>query len=186
MNEGVLKGGRCSQLAARFGQDETFRAWYDLRKGQTVGTATENDIKLFFYRACQVNSRAVIDHNDYARRMFHKIRNEFLADQRGANRFQKHQNLPWRCQGYTDWVKTLPCIVSGHPADDPHHLVGHKQGAMASKVSDLWTMPMTRQEHGKFHDMGWQSWEKQYGSQWMHVCRTIERAVKEGVLVFEG
>lgn len=186
MHEAEIKGGRCSKLAARFGQNPVFRAWYDLRRNQPVGTATEGDIKAFFYRACKVSTRAMIDHDAYALAMFHKIRNEFLADQRDANQFQKDQSAPWRCQAYTRWVKTLPCVVTGLPADDPHHLIGHGYGSVGGKVSDLWTFPLNRSAHSTLHDMGYKSWEAKHGSQWWYVAKTMERAAKEGVLVFEG
>lgn len=84
----------------------------------------------------------------------------------------------YRNKEYTDWVKTLPSVISGLPADDPHHLIGHGTGGM--KVSDLFTFPLTREEHTELHNMGWQSWEEIHGSQWEYVAQTMEIAVKSG------
>jgi len=33
-----------------------------------------------------------------------------------------------RAKWYTDWVKKQPSAISGLPADDPHHLIGHMTG----------------------------------------------------------
>lgn len=186
MREASIKGGRCSKLAAMFCQDPVFRAWLDVNRAQPIGTTTEDDAKLFFYRACKVETRARIDHDRYAMQMFHKIRNQFLSDQREVEIFRQANYEVWRCPGYLQWVKSLPSAISGAPADDPHHLIGHGMGGMGTKVSDLLTFPLTRVEHSALHDGGYKSWESRHGSQWMHVVKTIERAVFEGVLVFEG
>lgn len=82
---------------------------------------------------------------------------------------------------YLDWVKTLPCVASGQPADDPHHpvSVGFKGGA--SKVPDYWCIPLTRQQHDELHhDV--EKWEERYGPQMHHALMTLTRAIWEGVL----
>ena len=83
----------------------------------------------------------------------------------------------WRCPDYLKWVRSLPSVVSGQPSDDAHHIKRPGFGGTV-KCSDLFTIPLTREEHAHFHIMGWRTWEKTY-----HVCqksaalRTIERAV---------
>jgi hypothetical protein len=89
---------------------------------------------------------------------------------------------PFRSRKYLDWVKSLPSVISGMPADDPHHLIGHGYGVMGSKVSDLWTFPLTRGEHSELHNIGWKEWEEIHGSQWKFVAETIEQAVREGLI----
>jgi hypothetical protein len=90
------------------------------------------------------------------------------------------KNKPLRDKEYTDWVKSLPSAISGLPADDPHHLIGHGTGG--TKTSDLFTFPLTRDEHTELHNMGYQSWEEIHGSQWEYVAKTIEMAVKDGII----
>lgn len=89
---------------------------------------------------------------------------------------------PYRNAAYLRWVKTLPSVISRRPSDDAHHLIGHGQGGMGTKASDLWVFPLTRDEHTELHNMGWKEWEELYGSQWMHVAKTFQLAVIEGVL----
>ena len=92
---------------------------------------------------------------------------------------------PFRSRAYLDWVKSLPSVVSGRPADDPHHLIGH--GRLGSvKTSDLWAIPLTRDEHDALHSGGWARWEEINGLQAMFALRTIEVAVKSGIIVVSG
>lgn len=93
-----------------------------------------------------------------------------------------HKAEPFRSRRYLDWVKTQPSVISGQPGDDPHHVIGH--GRLGSvKHSDLWTFPLTRVEHDALHSKGAKAWEEEHGSQLLHALRTIERAVKLGILV---
>ena len=89
---------------------------------------------------------------------------------------------PYRNRKYLDWVKTLPSVISQRPADDAHHLIGNGYSAMGTKVTDIWTFPLTRDEHTELHNIGWKAWEEKYGSQWKHVAETIHLAMIEGVL----
>lgn len=88
---------------------------------------------------------------------------------------------PLRSQKYLRWVETQPSVISGRPADDAHHIKGHGYGG-TTKPSDYFTIPLTHDEHTHFHNIGWQSWEEKYGSQWKFIAQTLERAVREGVL----
>ena len=81
---------------------------------------------------------------------------------------------------YLDWVKRQPSVISGLPADDPHHVVGHGFGGMGIKAGDYFSFPLTRQEHTMLHDMGYESWEKRYGSQVIYALKTLEGAVRMG------
>ena len=89
---------------------------------------------------------------------------------------------PWRSQKYLNWVKTLPSVISGRPADDAHHLIGHGQGGMGTKVTDLWVFPLTRDEHTELHNIGWRAWEEKHGSQWKYIAETLKRAYEEGLI----
>ena len=86
----------------------------------------------------------------------------------------------WRSRAYLDWVKQQPSCISGLPADDPHHLKGHGYGGVVAP--DWAAMPLTREEHTTFHNMGWQTWEEEHGSQWQHVAKTLGKALDDGII----
>ena len=86
----------------------------------------------------------------------------------------------WRCPAYLKWVKLQTSIVSGRPADDPHHIKGHGFGGSV-KAPDWAVIPLTRTEHDELHGpKGIDAWEEKYGSQadlllrfWRHNFDTI-------------
>lgn len=84
-------------------------------------------------------------------------------------------------RAYLDWVKTLPSAISGRPADDPHHIIGHGMGGMGIKASDYFVFPLTRDEHDLLHNMGWKKWEEIHGTQWRYVAETLEKAFRTGM-----
>lgn len=88
---------------------------------------------------------------------------------------------PVKSQAYLDYVKSLPSCISGRPSDDAHHIKGRGYGG-TSKCSDLFTIPLTREEHTILHNMGWQSWEAEFGSQLHYCLKTIEQAVRDGMI----
>ena len=87
-----------------------------------------------------------------------------------------------RDKKYLKWVKSQPSAISGLPADDPHHIIGHGQGGMGTKASDYYTFPLTREEHTYLHNIGWRTWEGINGNQWRFVAETMQKAKLEGVL----
>lgn len=90
----------------------------------------------------------------------------------------------WRSRLYLGWVKAQPSVISGLPADDPHHIKRPGFGGTV-KCSDLFTIPLTRPEHDEFHRIGWKEWEAKYQvNQSDLVLQTIERAVRDGVIQF--
>lgn len=56
-------------------------------------------------------------------------------------------------RSYLGWLKTLPCLVCGRLADEPHHLLrtedGHK--AFGRKSKDRWAIPVCRRLHLRLH-----------------------------------
>lgn len=93
--------------------------------------------------------------------------------------FQKIK--PIKSDAYLEYVRNLPSCISGRPSDDAHHIKGNGYGG-TSKCSDIFTMPLTRDEHTILHNMGWLSWEREFGSQFGYCLRTIEQAIRDGVL----
>lgn len=88
--------------------------------------------------------------------------------------FAKH-----RCKPFTDWLKTLPCCVTGKRTGewhyfffwegypdpcvrihvDPAHLKTRKTGG-----DDLYNcIPLARHLHDEQHAIGWPAFEKRYG-----------------------
>jgi len=89
---------------------------------------------------------------------------------------------PYRSKKYLAWVKTLDSVLSHQPGCDAHHLIGHGQGGIGTKVTDIWTFPLTRGEHTELHHMGWKAWEEEHGSQWRFIGLTVHLAILEGPL----
>ncbi len=86
------------------------------------------------------------------------------------------------------WVKYQPSVISGLPADDPHHIKGHGQSATGATASDLFTFPLTRGEHQGLQESlhpNWRRWEMRWGSQWQYVLKTIRMALRDGVVSME-
>lgn len=89
--------------------------------------------------------------------------------------------MEFRSKKYTDWVRSQPSALSGMSPCDPHHIKGHGYGGSV-KASDILTMPLTREEHDDLH-RGWRSWEEKHGvTQPELICKTIKRAVEDGVI----
>lgn len=78
---------------------------------------------------------------------------------------------------YIAWIKTLPCIECGAPAE-PHHLkgVGNLSGG-AQKADDIMVMPLCHTCHMEMHNTP--SW---WVSQWEFIARTLLQAFKDGVI----
>ncbi len=85
----------------------------------------------------------------------------------------------WRSRTYLDWVKTLPCVMCGAPADDPHHIKGVGQLSGAGLTAPDWAVvPVCRTHHDEIHlkpDL--------WPLQWEWAALTLGKAIDEGVLV---
>ena len=90
--------------------------------------------------------------------------------------------MTYRNKKYIKYVASLPSCISGRPADDAHHIKGRGYGG-TTKCSDLYTIPLTREEHDELHRQGWVEWEARYGDQRDFVLETIQRAVDEKVQI---
>lgn len=80
------KGGFMAQQAAMLCRDPVFRLYLDRRRRHKLdlaenqlpdGTHSEQDARDWLCAACQVASRAELDHNRQAERTFRMIRNRF-------------------------------------------------------------------------------------------------------------
>ncbi len=88
------------------------------------------------------------------------------------------KNKPWQSKKYREWIKTLPCVATGAPADDPHHITGTGQSGTGTKPGDNYCIPLTREMHTLLH-CDPKKWEKIYGKQADHLDRIINLARKE-------
>ena len=58
---------------------------------------------------------------------------------------------------YLSWLKTLPCVCCGKPADDPHHLMRVRDGqprGTGRRNEDRYALPMCRMHHDDMHAPG--------------------------------
>lgn len=91
---------------------------------------------------------------------------------------------PWKSTKYLAFVRTLPCVVcdGAYGDSEPHHLIGHKRGAMGAKHSDFETFPLCHRHHRELHDCGYTHWEDWHGDQHWHILKTIKAALVAGIL----
>lgn len=87
----------------------------------------------------------------------------------------------WENPTYTRWVKAQRCACCNNPADDPHHVIGHGQGGMATKAHDLFVLPLCRAHHDELHRDP-VAFEAKYGSQLTLLFRFLDHALAIGVL----
>ena len=64
---------------------------------------------------------------------------------------------------YLDYVRSLPCLISGKAAD-PHHLKAVGAGRRRSRkmLEDYMVVPLLRQYHTEFDDIGKTKFEEKY------------------------
>lgn len=84
---------------------------------------------------------------------------------------------------YLEWVRSLPCVITGDHIVEAHHLIGYGQSGMGLKASDWYAFPLSPLLHRELHDRGWKEWEEKYGCQWRFVAQTMHQAAEEGILL---
>ena len=90
---------------------------------------------------------------------------------------------PMEHPDYLAYVRALPCVATGiYGQNRAHHCIADRYGSR--KVSDVLSMPLIDPQHLLLHE-DWPAWEAEYGSQWMHVAKTCEQAVRDGVWVLD-
>lgn len=89
---------------------------------------------------------------------------------------------------YTDYVRSLPCCVTGYVGDEvsPHHVIGMgylTEKCLSKKGSDLTCIPIIQSLHQELHDKGWESFEKKYNmSQLEEMVKTLLLAERDGII----
>lgn len=71
------KGKLLARVAADLCKQRDFRFWLDKNRQVEQGLHTEEDARDFILFACKIESRAYLDHDDYAKKMFYKILTQF-------------------------------------------------------------------------------------------------------------
>ncbi len=87
------------------------------------------------------------------------------------------KDKPFRSKKYTDWVKSLDCCACGVNSSEPHHIINEGEGGTGTKACDLLSMPLCRPCHVKIHRA-----DGDKSQQWKWVAKTLQKAIKEGVL----
>ena len=107
-----------------------------------------------------------------------------IDDDPPAMYLRKPKPIRWVSEKYLSFVRKLPCRVCGKAAGIAHHLIGHGEGNMGSKASDLFTIPLCHDHHQELHrDV--HSWECLHGDQLWHVKETIKKALIVGAVCID-
>ncbi|HBC3457112.1 TPA: DUF968 domain-containing protein [Vibrio parahaemolyticus] len=118
---------------------------------------------------------------DQLKRLAKPVLKLVIDDDPPAMYLRKPKPIRWESDKYLSFVRKLPCRVCGKTAGIAHHLIGHGEGKMGSKSSDMFTIPLCHEHHQNLHlDMN--AWEDQHGDQLWHVKETINRALVVGAI----
>ncbi len=77
------KGGKLARSAAMLCANPKFHRWLDRRRSIVNGTHDEQMATEWLRKACKVDSRAQLDHDEYGAAMFNKIMRTFLQEAGG-------------------------------------------------------------------------------------------------------
>ena len=123
----------------------------------------------------ELNSKAILKERAGAVKLI-------VDDEPPAMFMARPKEITWQSEKYLKFVRSLPCVVTEKTEGVvAHHLIGHGEGKMGAKTHDLFTFPLTAEEHRKFHDDP-KGWEAKNGSQLFYVKQTIKRALELGAL----
>jgi hypothetical protein len=70
---------------------------------------------------------------------------------------------------HLDWIKTLPCVITGERPVDPAHIryadrvYGKREVGKAEKPDDRWVVPLCRRLHDEQHSMSERIFWARYG-----------------------
>jgi hypothetical protein len=107
-----------------------------------------------------------------------------LSDEyQGGLMSAKQKIKPWRCKGYTEWMRSLPCRVTMNEGVDCHHIINVLPGSTGGKVADIFAFPIGRESHSLLHSMGGRAFEKRAGiNQSEEALYTINQALEQGLI----
>lgn len=81
-------------------------------------------------------------------------------------RYLKHLNclgpfakpLALKSKEHLEFVRNLPCIVTGKNPSEPHHVITKK-----TANNDYLCIPLCHEKHRELHDIGRERFERKYG-----------------------
>jgi len=91
---------------------------------------------------------------------------------------------PFRSKKYMEYVRGLPCSITGVTGQtDPHHAKGYGFGGMSCKPSDFFIMPLKHDLHQMLHAQGHSWFEDMYNKRQIDcVVKTLRKALQDGVI----
>ncbi len=86
---------------------------------------------------------------------------------------------PVKNQKYLNWIDQQPNVIDQGAGGDHHHIKRQGFGG-GMKCDDIFSIPLSRQQHTEFHAIGWRSWENKYNiDQYEECCKLIQRYNRE-------
>lgn len=111
------------------------------------------------------------------KRLSKPVRTLTVDDDPPARYFRRPKAQRWESAKYLAYVRRLPCRCCGKEAGIAHHLIGHGEGKMGAKASDLFVIPLCNEHHQLLHkDVN--AWESQYGDQLWHMKEVQKQALE--------
>jgi hypothetical protein len=86
----------------------------------------------------------------------------------------------FECAAYLEFVRSLPCVITGEAGCEAHHLIGHGFSGMGTKSHDLLAFPLSHLQHMSLHKDPKQ-WEQRHSDQRDFVLETLAKACGLGV-----
>jgi len=84
-------------------------------------------------------------------------------------RTPRRQPRDAKAAAYLDWIRTLPCVISGATPVEAAHVstaaifYGHPGRGKGSKAADRWALPLSPRLHREQHGMAEGAFWKKYG-----------------------
>ena len=83
-----------------------------------------------------------------------------------------------RDAAYLAYIRKQPCCVSGKLGVDAHHVRLGNVGGMGTKAPDRFAIPLHRDFHREFHDLGMMGFETKYGIDCAKIVADLNRAYR--------
>ena len=91
------------------------------------------------------------------------------------------KDKPFRSKQYLEYIRSLPCCITGDTGCVAHHITGTKKSGMGTKAGDNYAIPLTQSMHQQLHNDP-KKWEFIFGTQQSHLDRTLFKARHDDML----
>jgi hypothetical protein len=80
--------------------------------------------------------------------------------------------LKLKSKKHIEFIRDLPCIITGKPNPDPHHVLRKSQG-----LNDYLTVPLCHELHHELHNIGVKSFSEKYNIDFKDalIAKLVER-----------